>query len=59
MKQSVLQVNKEDNVLVALARLSKGTLVSFNNKEYRLQDDIPAKHKFFKLSTKVGFAFHK
>ena len=54
MKQSVLQVNKEDNVLVALARLSKGTLVSFNNKEYRLQDDIPAKHKFFMNDMQPG-----
>lgn len=47
MKQRVLKIHPGDNVLVALAALEKGTVVSFEGTDYTLQEDIPAKHKFF------------
>ncbi|TMI94007.1 MAG: altronate dehydratase [Bacteroidetes bacterium] len=47
MKQAVLKVHPKDNVLVALRNLTKGEKISLNREEYILQDNIPAKHKFF------------
>ncbi|HEY5369913.1 MAG TPA: altronate dehydratase family protein [Hanamia sp.] len=47
MKQQVLKVYKDDNVLVALTNLSKGATIVFENETYVLQDDVNAKHKFF------------
>jgi altronate hydrolase len=47
MKHRVLKVNPKDNVIVALANLSKGETISFEGEEYTLQDNINAKHKFF------------
>ena len=47
MKQAVLKVHPKDNVLVALRNLTKGEKISLNGEEYILQDNIPAKHKFF------------
>ena len=46
MKQSVLKINVDDNVLVALKDLQKGETVQYNNSSFLLQDDVPAKHKF-------------
>jgi altronate hydrolase len=46
-KQKVIQVHPKDNVLVALTNLSKGETISFKGKEYLLQENIGAKHKFF------------
>lgn len=46
-KQKVIQVHPKDNVLVALTNLSKGETISFQGKEYVLQENIGAKHKFF------------
>jgi altronate hydrolase len=54
MKQQVLKVHPNDNVLVALASLSKGTVVRYDNTEYTLLDDIPAKHKFFMDDLQAG-----
>ncbi len=50
----VLKINIDDNVLVALRDLSKGTVVNFEGKDYLLQEDIPAKHKFFTQPMKRG-----
>jgi len=47
MKQSVLKIHSKDNVLVALKNLQKGSKIDFEGNEYVLQDNIPAKHKFF------------
>ncbi|HET9824755.1 MAG TPA: altronate dehydratase family protein [Chitinophagaceae bacterium] len=47
MKRNVLKVHPKDNVLVALKNLAKGETISSNGEEYVLQNDIPAKHKFF------------
>ena len=42
-----LKLDAKDNVLVALQNLSMGTLVTVDDKQVTLQEDIPAKHKFF------------
>ncbi len=47
MKHRVLKINPKDNVLVALSNLEKGDTIMFENQTYLLQEDIPAKHKFF------------
>ena len=47
MKHKVLKVHPKDNVIVALANLSKGDKISFEGEDYVLQDNITAKHKFF------------
>jgi altronate hydrolase len=47
MKQLILKVNPKDNVLVALQNLSKGDIIAFEGLSIILQEDIPAKHKFY------------
>ncbi len=54
MKHRVLKVNSKDNVIVALTNLSKGETISFEGADYILQEDIPAKHKFFMQDMKIG-----
>ena len=54
MKHSVLKVHPKDNVIVALTNLSKGETISFEGFDYVLQEDIPAKHKFFMQDMKAG-----
>src|SRR6186997_924640 len=54
MKHKVLKVNPKDNVIVALANLSKGDTISFEGEEYILQDNINAKHKFFTKDLNTG-----
>ncbi|NCD71709.1 UxaA family hydrolase [Mucilaginibacter agri] len=41
-----LQIHPEDNVLVALTDLQKGTPIHFNEKTFSLATDVAAKHKF-------------
>ena len=54
MKHKVLQVHPKDNVLVALTNLTKGEIISFEGTDYLLQEDIPAKHKFFMQDMNTG-----
>ena len=54
MKQKVLRIHPNDNVLVALQNLVKDQIISFGNKEYKLLEDIPAKHKFFVQDMQAG-----
>ena len=54
MKHRVLKVHPNDNVLVALQDLSKGETINYNGKDYVLQEDIPAKHKFFMEDMHTG-----
>ncbi len=54
MKHKVLKVHPRDNVIVALTNLSKGETISFEGADYLLQEDIPAKHKFFMQDMKTG-----
>ena len=54
MKQRILHIHPADNVLVALDNLKKHEIVVFENEEYFLPEDIPAKHKFFMSYMTVG-----
>src|SRR6476660_1909380 len=54
MKQVVLKIHPDDNVLVALKNLAKGETISFEGEEYILQDAIGAKHKFFTRDMSPG-----
>lgn len=54
MKRKVLKVHPKDNVIVALQNLSKGETVSLDGVDYVLQEDIPAKHKFYANDMKQG-----
>ena len=54
MKNLLLKVHRDDNVLVALTNLGKGAVVQYNGSEYTMQDDIPAKHKFFMKDMQAG-----
>ena len=54
MKQRVLKVHPKDNVLVALQNLTKGEHIVYNGEEYILQENIPAKHKFFAQDMNAG-----
>lgn len=46
MKQKVLKVHPDDNVLVALVDLHEGEVVEYQGEEYVIRERIPAKHKF-------------
>ena len=46
MKQNILKVHPDDNVIVALKNLAKGDIISYAGEEIILLDDIKAKHKF-------------
>lgn len=54
MKQKIIQVHPNDNVLVALTDLAKGEAISFNGITYTLQENIGAKHKFFMQDMQPG-----
>lgn len=54
MASRILKINPKDNVLVALQDLSKGEEVRYDGQVYILQDDIPAKHKFFMQDMHAG-----
>lgn len=54
MKQKVLKVHADDNVVVALTNLSKGETVTLDGQSYTLTDDITAKHKFVATDLQAG-----
>lgn len=54
MKQLVLKVHPNDNVLVALSDLKAGQAVTYQNKTYTLVDNINAKHKFYETDMNAG-----
>jgi altronate hydrolase len=54
MKQVVLKIHPNDNVLVALRSLAKEEKIVFDGQEFVLQDNIPAKHKFFTHDMNAG-----
>ena len=54
MKKKILHIHPNDNVLVALDNLKKFEIVVFNNEEFFLLEDIPAKHKFFMQNMTAG-----
>ena len=54
MKQKLIKVHPDDNVLVALTNLLKGDTVNYKGQEFILQDDIAAKHKFVTTDLQAG-----
>ncbi|RZK55245.1 MAG: altronate dehydratase [Pedobacter sp.] len=54
MKQQVLKVHPQDNVLVALTDLKAGETVTYQGVDYVLVDDIDAKHKFYMTDMNAG-----
>ena len=54
MKQIVLKVNPNDNVLVALTNLKAGQTVDYQGQSYILLNDIDAKHKFYTTDLPLG-----
>ncbi len=56
MKQQVIQIHPDDNVLVALKDLPAGTTIEHNGHGYTLLDDVPAKHKFYTTALPAGGA---
>jgi len=54
MKHTVLKVHPDDNVLVALQDIAKGQSIVYNGTGYIVQNDIPAKHKFFTQAMHAG-----
>lgn len=54
MKQKLIKVHPDDNVLVALTNLAAGETVTFEGADYTVLQDIPAKHKFPVNDLKAG-----
>lgn len=54
MKQQVLKVHPQDNVLVALTDLNAGETVTYQGRSYVLAEDINAKHKFYATDMNTG-----
>jgi altronate hydrolase len=54
MKNNILKISPDDNVMVALQDLKKETEVNDNGKAVILMEDIPAKHKFFLNELNAG-----
>jgi altronate hydrolase len=54
MKQKVLKVHPNDNVLVALTDLKKDNVIGYGGETFILQEDVKAKHKFFTTDLQQG-----
>jgi altronate hydrolase len=54
VKQRVLKVNSNDNIIVALTGLVKGEEVQYNGETFVLPEDIGAKHKFYERDMQPG-----
>ena len=54
MKQRVLKVHPEDNIIVALDTLNKGETISFKDLNIDLVEDISPKHKFTEVALSKG-----
>jgi altronate hydrolase len=54
MKQQVLKIHPQDNVLVALTDLKAGDTVVYQGQSYVLIDNINAKHKFYISDMNTG-----
>ena len=54
MKQIILKVHPDDNVLVALVDLKKGEEVTYQGENHTLLDDVKAKHKFVSKAIPEG-----
>jgi altronate hydrolase len=54
MQNRILQIDSQDNVLIALADLHEGEHVEYGNSRCTLVSDVPAKHKFATEGLGVG-----
>lgn len=54
MSKKILKIHPKDNVIVALQDLAKGEELVFENETYTMQEDIPAKHKFYMNDMQSG-----
>jgi altronate hydrolase len=53
-KQIFLQIDKEDNLIVALQTIGKGTRVLLGGKSIDLKDEIAEKQKFASINLQIG-----
>ncbi|MEO7045699.1 MAG: altronate dehydratase family protein [Ferruginibacter sp.] len=51
---NILKINERDNVITALVNLQKDQVVNWNGESFTLQENIPAKHKFFAKNFAAG-----
>ncbi|WP_413671047.1 UxaA family hydrolase [Mucilaginibacter sp. Mucisp86] len=56
--QTFMQIHRDDNVLVALTDLKKGTAISFGGSDLYLITNVPAKHKFTIRDLQCGDAVY-
>ncbi len=56
MSSRVLQIDPADDLIVALSDLAAGDLVQVNGDAVRLEDSVPAKHKFARRHLSVDEA---
>ena len=54
MKNKVLKIHPNDNVIVALTDLFKGETITLDGQSYTLTENIAAKHKFAMFDFEVG-----
>lgn len=54
LRRQALEINKNDNIAVAIADLSAGEEVTVNGKTYKLVSDVPIKHKFALKDFSIG-----
>src|SRR3954471_1593686 len=54
MEQVVIKIHPDDNVLVALKDIAAGSSVVYEDEEFLVIDDVPAKHKFFMQDMPAG-----
>lgn len=53
-QQPVLQIDEQDDLIVALQPLNKGETFTINGVNFVLQQNIPTKHKFAARSFAPG-----
>jgi len=54
MNKNILKINENDNLIVALKTLEKGTEITIGEEKVILQEEIPAKHKFTLIDLPTG-----
>ncbi|MEK6476074.1 altronate dehydratase family protein [Catalinimonas sp. 4WD22] len=54
MRNKILKIHPDDNLIVALDNLSDGEVVELEGETYEIHGDIPPKHKFVTQDLKVG-----
>lgn len=51
---NIIKINEKDNVITALVNLQKKEQVNWNGEVFTMQENIPAKHKFFAKAFVAG-----